>query len=163
MKIKHVDHVGITVNDLAGAKIFFVDLGFAVMGETTVEGEWVGRIIGLKDVKSDVVMLQAPDGQVCIELSKFHQPEAVSNAQPEAINTIGIRHLAFQVEDLDDIMEALGKKGRKLVGEIETYQNSWKLCYIHGPENIIIELAERCQSSRENTVSKDRYQSNTIF
>lgn len=146
MKIKHVDHVGITVNDMDDAKAFFTDLGFTVIGETTVEGDWVGKVIGLKDVRSDIVMLQAPDEKICIELSKFHQPQAVGSSQPEAVNTLGIRHIAFQVEDLDGIVAALEQKGRKLVGEVQTYQDTWKLCYIRGPEEIILELAEQLGS-----------------
>jgi catechol 2,3-dioxygenase-like lactoylglutathione lyase family enzyme len=143
MKIRHVDHVGMVVNDLEDAKAFFVDLGFTATDQTAVEGEWVGKVIGLQDVRSDIVMLQAPDGQVSIELSKFHQPEAVGGGQPPAANTLGLRHIAFQVEDLEGIVDALEQKGRKLVGEIQTYENSWKLCYVRGPEGVIIELAER--------------------
>jgi catechol 2,3-dioxygenase-like lactoylglutathione lyase family enzyme len=146
VKVKQVDHVGMVVNDLEGATAFFVDLGFTLMGQTTVEGEWVGRVIGLKDVRSDVVMLQAPDGQVNIELSKFHQPEAVGDIQPAAANTLGLRHLAFVVEDLAGIVAMLKQKGIDLVGEIQTYQDSWKLCYVRGPEGIIIELAERLEN-----------------
>jgi catechol 2,3-dioxygenase-like lactoylglutathione lyase family enzyme len=145
MRIKHVDHIGIVVNDLEGAKAFFASLGFTPVGQTTVEGEWVGRIIGLPDVRSDIVMLQAPDGQVNIELSKFHQPEATGDGQPTAANTLGLRHIAFQVEDLDDIVNTLEQKGHNLVGEIQTYQGTWKLCYVHGPEGITIELAEQLQ------------------
>ena len=143
MKIRHVDHVGMVVNDLEAAKAFFVDLGFTLAGQTAVEGEWVGRVIGLKDVRSDIVMLKAPDGQVNLELSKFHQPAAVGDTQPAASNTLGLRHIAFQVEGLDGIVDTLKSKGTQLVGEIQTYQASWKLCYVRGPEGIIIELAER--------------------
>jgi catechol 2,3-dioxygenase-like lactoylglutathione lyase family enzyme len=145
MKIRHVDHVGMVVNDMEAAKAFFVDLGFILVSQTSVEGEWVGRVIGLKNVRSDIVMLQAPDGQVNLELSKFHQPEAVGGVQPAAANTLGLRHIAFRVEDLEGIVDDLDKKDRKLVGEIQTYENSWKLCYVRGPEGIIIELAERLE------------------
>jgi catechol 2,3-dioxygenase-like lactoylglutathione lyase family enzyme len=142
MKIKHVDHVGIVVNDMEAAKGFFITLGFKDAGEGTVEGDWVGRIIGLKDVKSDVAMLQAPDGQLNIELSKFQNPAAVGDGAAPS-NTYGLRHMAFQVEDLDTIVETLKSKGTELVGSVETYGNSWKLCYVHGPEGILIELAEQ--------------------
>jgi catechol 2,3-dioxygenase-like lactoylglutathione lyase family enzyme len=145
MGIRHVDHVGMVVNDLEDATAFFVDLGFTLMGQTSVEGEWVGRIIGLKDVRSDIVMLQAPDGQVSLELSKFHQPELIDGNQPAVSNMLGLRHIAFQVEDLDGIVKTLEQKGRKLVGEIQTYESSWKLCYVHGPEGILIELAEQLE------------------
>jgi catechol 2,3-dioxygenase-like lactoylglutathione lyase family enzyme len=143
MKIKHVDHVGMVVNDLAAAKDFFTGLGFTIAGETAVQGEWVGRVIGLTDVHSDIVMLQAPDGQVNLELSKFHHPKAVGGTQPAAANTLGLRHISFQVEDLEGIVNNLKQKGTELVGEVQTYENSWKLCYVRGPEEIIIELAEK--------------------
>lgn len=145
MKVRHVNHVGIVVNDLEVAKDFFIELGFTVAGETKVEGKWVGRIVGLDDVRSDVVMLKAPDGQLHIELSKFHQPTAIvqGNGQPETSNMLGLRHIAFEVDDLEGIVETLKYKGIELVGEIETYGNSWKLCYIRGPEGIFIELAEQ--------------------
>lgn len=144
MKVLHLDHIGVVVNDIGAAQAFFTDLGFKHMGQTTVEGEWVGKIIGLGYVKSDVVMMKAPDGQVCIELCKYYQPKAVTSDQT-ASNVLGLRHIAFVVEDLDGIVADLGKKGRKLVGEVYSYEDSWKLCYVHGPEGIIVELAERLQ------------------
>lgn len=147
MKIKHVDHVGMVVNDLEAAQEFFVDLGFTVVGQTAVEGELVDRVIGLRGVRSDIVMLQAPDGQVNLELSKFHQPEAVGDKQPAASNTLGLRHIAFQVEDVEEIVAALKQKGRELVSEMQTYEDSWKLCYVRGPEGILIELAEQLAGS----------------
>jgi hypothetical protein len=107
-----------------------------------MQGELVERVIGLKNVRDDIVMLQAPDGQICIELVKFHQPKDPKGVQPAETNTLGLRHLCFQVEDLDGILKNLKQKGTKLVGEVQTYENSWKLCYIYGPEGIIIELAE---------------------
>lgn len=131
------------VNDLEAATAFFVDLGFTVMGRTTVEGEWAGRVIGLTDVRSDIVMLQAPDKQVNIELSKFHRPKLLAGNQPAVSNMLGLRHIAFQVEDLEGIVKALEQKGRQLVGEIQTYEDAWKLCYVQGPEGILIELAEQ--------------------
>jgi catechol 2,3-dioxygenase-like lactoylglutathione lyase family enzyme len=143
MKIKHVDHIGINVNDLVAAKEFFVDLGFTVMGEMTMQGELVERVIGLKDVRDDLVMLQAPDGQMNVELVKFHHPVDPEGIRPAAANTLGLRHIAFQVEDIEGIVSTLKQKGTKLVGEIQTYEDLWKLCYIRGPEGIILELAEQ--------------------
>jgi catechol 2,3-dioxygenase-like lactoylglutathione lyase family enzyme len=143
MKILHIDHVGINVEDLDATKSFFTDLGFKVVGEMTMQGELVGRVIGLADVRDNIVMLQAPDGQINIELVKFHQPVDSKGIQLAAANTLGLRHLCFQVEGLDEILANLQKKGHKLVGEVQTYENVWKLCYIRGPENIIIEMAER--------------------
>lgn len=143
MKILHVDHIGINVENLAAAKEFFASLGFKVVGEMTMQGELVERVIGLDNVKDDMVMLQSPDGQINIELVKFHQPKDPKGIQKLDANTLGLRHLCFQVEGLDDILQNLQAKGTKLVGEVQTYENMWKLCYIYGPENIIIELAEK--------------------
>jgi catechol 2,3-dioxygenase-like lactoylglutathione lyase family enzyme len=129
MKILRVDHIGINVEDLAAAKEFFVDLGFKVMGEMTMQGELVERVIGLADVKDDIVMLTSPDGQINIELVKYWQPKDPKGVQALPANTIGLRHLCFQVEDLDGILENLQQKGTKLVGEVQTYENSWKFCF----------------------------------
>jgi catechol 2,3-dioxygenase-like lactoylglutathione lyase family enzyme len=145
MKIRHVDHIGIVVNDLVAAKAFFVDFGFTVLGEAAVQGEWVERIIGLKDVHEDVVMVQAPDGQLNLELVKFHQPIDQEDIRPASANTPGLRHIAFQVEDIESIVHTLKQKGIELVGEIQTYEDSWKLCYVRGPEGIILELAEQIE------------------
>lgn len=142
MGIKHVDHVGINLEDLEAAKVFFTDLGFTVMGEAVMQGELVDKVTGLKDVKDDLVMLQAPDGQLNIELVKFHHPVDKAGVQPSQANTLGLRHLCFEVEGLDDIVASLLQKGHKLVGDIQTYQNTWKLCYVQGPEGVLIELAE---------------------
>jgi catechol 2,3-dioxygenase-like lactoylglutathione lyase family enzyme len=143
MKVRHVDHIGINVENLEAAKAFFVDFGFTVMGEMHMEGELVERVIGLKDVSDDLVMLQAPDGQLNIELVKFHHPVDKAGVQLYSANTLGLRHLCFQVEDLDGIVATLKQKGHKLVGKIQTYENMWKLCYVRGPEGIILELAEQ--------------------
>lgn len=143
MKIRHIDHVGINVNDLQAAKSFFTDLGFTVVGEATMQSELVDRVTGLKNVKDDLVMLQAPDGQLNLELVKFHHPVDEAGVQPSAANTLGLRHLCFSVEGLDEILAMLHQKGHVLVGEVQTYGDSWKLCYVRGPEGIIIELAEQ--------------------
>ncbi len=145
MTIKHVDHVGIVVNDLEAAKEFFIDLGFTVMAEMPVQGEWVERIIGLTDVREDLAMLQAPDGRLNLELVKFHQPVDQAGIQPSSANTLGLRHIAFQVEDIEATVNSLKQKGRELVGEVQTYEDSYKLCYVRGPEEIILELAEKLE------------------
>jgi catechol 2,3-dioxygenase-like lactoylglutathione lyase family enzyme len=143
MKIHRIDHVGIVVHDLPAAKMFFLDLGLEIQGEGEVEGEWVERIIGLNDVKNDIVMLQTPDGKRAIELIKFYKPLDEKGIQPALANTLGIRHVAFGVEDIEAIVAKLKKKGTGLFGEIVNYQNLYKLCYVRGPEGIIIELAEK--------------------
>lgn len=143
MKIYHVDHIGINVENLETAKAFFIDLGFTVMGETIMQGELVDRVTGLKDVKDDLVMLQAPDGQFNLELVKFHHPIDEAGIQPIQANTLGLRHLCFAVEDLDGIVATLHNKGYSLVGEIQNYQDVYKVCYVNGPEGVMIELAEQ--------------------
>lgn len=142
MKIHRIDHVGIIVNDLLAAKAFFLDLGLEMLGEGEVEGEWVERIIGLQDVKEEVVMLRTPDGDANIELVKFHTPSDENGIQRPLANSLGIRHIAFAVDDIEAIVAKLKKKGAGLIGEIQNYENAYKLCYVRGPEGIILELAE---------------------
>ena len=148
MKVRHVDHIGVNVNNLEAAKTFFTDLGFKVVGETTMQGELVDRVTGLKGVKDDLVMLQAPDGQFSLELVKFHHPVDKAGVQPTSANSLGLRHLCFEVEDLEGIVTSLHQNGHNLLGSIQTYENVWKLCYVRGPEGIIIELAERLTLDR---------------
>ncbi len=145
MKIRHVDHIGMVVNDLAAAKTFFVDLGFKELGDMQMQGEWLDRIIGLRDVRDEIAMVQSPDGQLNLELEKFYQPVDPEGVRPAASNTLGLRHIAFEVDDIEDIVATLKHKGTELVGEVQTYEDSWKLCYIRGPEGIIIELAEKLE------------------
>ncbi|WP_347552947.1 VOC family protein (plasmid) [Pseudalkalibacillus hwajinpoensis] len=143
MKVHRIDHVGVIVNDLPAAKAFFLDLGLEVLGETEVKGEWVERIIGLTDVRETVVMLGMPDGQATLELVKFHTPSDEKGIQQSFANTLGIRHIAFAVEDIEGVVAKLKKKGAELFGEIQNYENAYKLCYVRGPEGIILELAEQ--------------------
>lgn len=143
MKLKHVDHIGINVIDLDAAKSFFTDLGFTVVGQAVMQGELVDRVTGLKNVKDDLLMLQAPDEQLNFELVKFHNPVDEKGIQPIAANTLGLRHLCFQIEDLDDLVASLQQKGYGLMGEVQNYEDMWKLCYVRGPEGIIIEFTEQ--------------------
>lgn len=143
MKVLHVDHLGINVIDFAAAKAFFIDLGFTVAGEATMEGELLDNVIGLKKAKTEFVMLQSPDGQLNIEVIKYLQPVDQKGIQVQTANTLGMRHIAFQVEDVEKIVAELQQKGHKLVGKMQNYENIWKLCYIHGPEGLIVELAQR--------------------
>ncbi|WP_419882883.1 VOC family protein [Peribacillus sp. B-H-3] len=143
MKIHRIDHVGITVNDLSAAKAFFLDLGLNVLGEADMEGELVERIIGLPGVRETVVMLGMPDGEATLELVKFHTPSDENGTQPSFINTLGIRHIAFAVEDIEAVVAKLKKKGTELISEIQNFENTYKLCCVRGPEGIILELAEK--------------------
>lgn len=143
MKIHRIDHVGVIVNDLPAAKAFFLNLGLEMLGETEVKGEWVERIIGLNDVRETVVWFGMPDGQATLELVKFHTPSDEKGIQPSFVNTLGIQHIAFAVEDIEAMVAKLKKKGAELFGEIQNYENTYKLCYVRGPEGIILELAEQ--------------------
>jgi catechol 2,3-dioxygenase-like lactoylglutathione lyase family enzyme len=138
-----MDHVGIVVDDIAAATEFFAGLGLEVQGEASVEGSWADRIVGLDGIRSDIVMLQTPDGHGRIELSKFHSPPAEAGDGQAPANTLGIRHLCFEVEDVDALVAGLRARGFELVGELETYEDIYKSCYVRGPEGIIVELAER--------------------
>ncbi|MGB4587717.1 MAG: VOC family protein [Clostridiaceae bacterium] len=150
MKVHRIDHVGINVNDLPAAKKFFLDFGLEMVGEGEVEGEWVDRIIGLQEVKSEVVMLRTPDGGTILELSKFHTPSDENGIQHTLANTLGIRHIAFVVDDIETFVNKLKANGAELIGEIENYRNIYKLCYIRGPEGIILELDEELRDSNLN-------------
>ena len=142
MGIRKMDHVGIVVGNLEAATAFFLELGLKVEGQARVEGEWAGKVIGLEDVRSDVVMLRSPDGS-SIELSKFLEPAAESDAGPARVNRVGIRHIAFLVDDLDVMVTRLRERGVQLVGEVQNYRDVYLLCYVRGPEGIFVELAER--------------------
>jgi catechol 2,3-dioxygenase-like lactoylglutathione lyase family enzyme len=143
MAIKKMEHVGIVVDDLAAAIEFFVELGLEPQGEAQVEGNWVDRIVGLNGVRSEIVMLQTPDGQGGIELAKFHSPPTQTGDPHAPANTPGLRHLAFLVDDIDTVVAGLRTRGAELVGELERYKDIYRLCYVRGPEGIIIELAEK--------------------
>ena len=141
--IQRMDNVGIVVDDLAGAIAFFVELGLELEGEATVEGELVDRVVGLDGVRSDIAMLRTPDGHGRVELSKFHTPAAVS-AEPNApVNRLGMGRIMFAVDDIDAVLAGLRARGSELVGEVVQYGNSYRLCYVRGPEGILIALAEQ--------------------
>ncbi len=137
-----MDHVGIVVDDLAAATEFFIELGLELRGEGPVEGRWVDRVVGLDGVRAEIAMLQTPDGHGRVELAKFHSPSSQGGNQHEPANAPGIRHLAFAVEDIDAVIAGLRARGTELIGEMERYKDSYRLCYVRGPEGIIIELAE---------------------
>ena len=143
LAIQRMDHVGIVVDDLAAAIEFFAGLGLALQGEGTVEGRWVDRIVGLEGVRAEFAMMQTPDGNGRLELVKFHSPSSQGDNGDAPANTRGIRHIAFAVDDIDAVVAGLRARGAELVGELERYEDSYRLCYVRGPEGIIIELAEQ--------------------
>jgi len=142
LKFQRIDHVGVIVNDLSVAKEFFLDFGLEVKGEWEMEGELMGYAVGLNDVKVACVGLGMPDGQTWVELIKFITPSNEKDIQQPFANTLGIRHIAFSVEDIEAVVAKLKKKGTEIFSEIQHYEESYKLCYVRGPEGIILELAE---------------------
>jgi catechol 2,3-dioxygenase-like lactoylglutathione lyase family enzyme len=143
MTLQRMDHVGIVVDDLAAATEFFGELGLELQGTWAGEGRSVDRIVGLDGVRTDVAMMQTPDGHGRLELVKFHSPSNQADNRPAPANTPGLRHIAFAVEDIDAVLAGLRACGAELVGELERYEDSYRLCYIRGPDGIIVELAER--------------------
>ena len=143
MTLQRMDNVLIVVDDLAAAKAFFVALGMELEGETTVEGPAVDRLVGLQNVRATLALLRTPDGHGRIELDTFHTPEAVRAAPTNApVNTLGIRRIMFTVDDLADVLVRLRTHGAELIGEVVQYADTYRLCYLCGPEGIIIGLAE---------------------
>jgi catechol 2,3-dioxygenase-like lactoylglutathione lyase family enzyme len=143
MAIGRMDHVGIVVDDLAAATAFFVELGLELQGEGHVEGGWVDRVVGLEGVRSEIAMMQTPDGHSRLELTKFHAPSGRGGDRNAPANAPGIRHLAFAVDDIDAVVARLQARGAELVGKVERYKDIYRLGYVRGPEGIIVELAER--------------------
>jgi len=143
MTIRRIDNVGIVVDDLPAAIAFFVELGLKLEGEAPVGGGWVDRLIGLNGVRVDMAMMRTPDGHGRVELSKFQSPRAIS-AEPKnaPVNTLGIRRIMFAVEDIDEVLARLRARGTELLGEVEQYEDRYRLCYVRGPEGILIALAE---------------------
>jgi catechol 2,3-dioxygenase-like lactoylglutathione lyase family enzyme len=141
--IQRLEDVGIVVDDLAAATEFFAELGLELQGGGSVEGRWVDRVVGLEGVNVEFAMLQTRDGHGRLELVKFHSPSDQGGNRQAQANAPGIRHVAFAVEDIDAVVAGLRARGAELVGELERYEDSYRLCYVRGPAGIIIELAER--------------------
>jgi catechol 2,3-dioxygenase-like lactoylglutathione lyase family enzyme len=143
MTIQRMDNVGIVVEDLAAAIAFFRELGLQLDGETTVEGAWVDGVVGLEGVRADIAMMSTPDGHGRLELSKFQTPAAIP-AEPKnaPANTLGIRRIMFAVKGIDEVLTRLRAKGAEVLGSVEQYEDSYRLCYVRGPEGILIALAE---------------------
>jgi catechol 2,3-dioxygenase-like lactoylglutathione lyase family enzyme len=143
MTIQRMDNVLIVVEDLEAAKAFFAELGMELEGQTQVEGPWVDGTVGLKDVRADIAMMRTPDGQNRVELTRFHNPPAV-RAEPEdaPANALGIRRIMFTVDDVDDVVGRLRGHGAELLDEIVQYEDMYRLCFLRGPEGIIIGVAE---------------------
>jgi catechol 2,3-dioxygenase-like lactoylglutathione lyase family enzyme len=143
MTLKRMDHVLIVVDDLEAAIAFFAELGMELEGQAPQEGPWVDRTVGLASVRVDIAMMRTPDGHGRVELSKFHTPKAVRAEPPNApANTLGLRSIMFEVDDIEEVLARLRTHGAELVGELAQYQDIYRLCYVRGPEGIIVALAE---------------------
>ena len=144
MTLQRMDNVLVVVDDLEAAKAFFLELGMELEGEMPLEGRWVDRVVGLENVRCEIAMMRTPDGHGRVELSKFHTPAAVK-AEPKnaPVNTLGMRRIMFAVDDVDEVLARLRAHGAELIGEVAQYEDTYRLCYIRGPEGIIVALAEQ--------------------
>jgi len=142
MAVKRMDNVGIVVDDLAATIDFFRELGLELEGRTTIEGEWAGRVTGLGDQRVEIAMMRTPDGHGRLELSRFLTPGVVADHRNAPVNALGYLRVMFAVDDIDDTLERLGKRGARLVGEVVQYKDAYRLCYIRGPEDLLIGLAQ---------------------
>lgn len=142
MTVKRMDNVSIVVEDLDTTIVFFTELGLSLEGRMPIEGEWAGRVTGVRDQRVEIAMLRTPDGHSRIELSRFEAPAIASDHRTAPVNSFGYLRVMFTVEDLDDTLGRLGKLGATVVDEVVNYQNIYRLCYIRGPEGILIGLAE---------------------
>jgi len=146
MTVLRMDHVSVVVDDLAAATGFFTELGLELVGEVALEGRSVDRIVGLDGVRTEVAMMQTPDGNGRLELVKFLSPPSQGDSPHAPANTPGLRHVAFAVDDIEAAVARLRARGAELVGELENYEDSYWLCYLRGPAGIILELAEKIAS-----------------
>ena len=144
MTIQRMDHVSVVVEDLAAAVSFFSELGLEVEGKASVEGEWADRINGIDGLRVEITMMRTPDGNGRLELTKFNNPAAINGQpQPAPPNTLGLRSVMFNVDDIDAAVAGLRARGAELVGEVVQYEDYYRLCYVRGPEGIIVALAEK--------------------
>ncbi len=154
MTVKRMDNVGIVVEDIDAAIEFFVELGLELEGRAPVEGEWADGVTGLRGMRVEIAMMRTPDGHSRLELSRFLAPPVVADHRSAPVNALGYLRVMFTVEDIDATLRRVGSRGAKLVGDVVEYQNMYRLCYIRGPEGILIGLAQqlRQQTSRENPI-----------
>jgi catechol 2,3-dioxygenase-like lactoylglutathione lyase family enzyme len=142
-KIRQFDHVGVTVADLDAAVDFFLKLGLELEGRMPMEGEFLDTVCGIPDSRTEIAMLRAPDGGTGLELSTFHRPDLLRGSPEAMANEVGIRNVAFEVDDLRGVVDELAADGYGLVGGIGEYENTWLMTYVRGPEGITVALAER--------------------
>jgi len=142
MALKRMDNVGIVVEDLGAAIDSFRELGLELEGRATIEGEWSGRVTGLGDQRVEIAMMRTPDGHGRIELSRFLAPPPIADHRNAPVNALGYLRVMFTVDDVDETLERLRKRGAQLVGDVVQYKDAYRLCYIRGPEAILIGLAQ---------------------
>jgi catechol 2,3-dioxygenase-like lactoylglutathione lyase family enzyme len=142
LALKRMDNVGIVVEDLDATVDFFLELGLELEGRATIEGEWAGRVTGLGDQQVEIAMMRTPDGHSRLELSRFVRPKIIADHRRAPVNALGYLRVMFAVDDLDATLERLARHGAHVVGEVVNYQNVYRLCYIRGPEGLLIGLAE---------------------
>ncbi|MCW5980474.1 MAG: VOC family protein [Bryobacteraceae bacterium] len=142
MALKRMDNVGIVVDDLAATIDFFRELGLELEGRAMIEGEWAGRVTGLGNQRVEIAMMRTPDGHGRLELSRFLAPAAVADHRNAPVNALGYLRVMFAVDDIDETLERLRKCGAQLVGEVVQYKDAYRLCYIRGPEGLLIGLAQ---------------------
>ena len=142
MTVKRMDNVGIVVEDLDAAIEFFTELGLVLEGRMPIEGDWADGVTGLRDMRVEIAMLRTPDGHSRLEISRFLAPSVVADHRGAPVNALGYLRVMFTVEDIDDTLERLRERGAELVGEVAQYQDQYRLCYIRGPEGILIGLAQ---------------------
>jgi catechol 2,3-dioxygenase-like lactoylglutathione lyase family enzyme len=152
MTIKRMDNVGVVVQDLDAAIEFFIELGLELEGRAPVEGDWADGVTGLRNMRVEIAMMRTPDGHSRLELSRFLAPPVVADHRSAPVNALGYLRVMFAVEDVDDTLTRLCKRGAKLVGKVVQYEDMYRLCYIRGPEGILIGLAQQLnqQTSRAN-------------
>ena len=144
MALKRMDNIGIVVDDLEGTIDFFRELGLELEGRATIEGEWAGRVTGLSDQRVEIAMMRTPDGHSRLEISRFLTPPTVADHRNAPVNALGYLRIMFAVDDIDDTLDRLGKHGAQLVSsEVVQYEDAYRLCYIRGPEGLLIGLAEQ--------------------
>jgi catechol 2,3-dioxygenase-like lactoylglutathione lyase family enzyme len=158
MTVVRMDNVGIVVEDLDGAIAFFTELGLELEGRAPVEGDWADRVTGLRGMQVEIAMMRTPDGHGRLELSRFRAPSVVADHRGAPVNALGYLRVMFAVEDIDATLARLEKRGAKLVGGVAQYRDAYRLCYIRGPEGILVGLAQQLgrRTSRANPMEQDR-------
>ena len=143
MTVLRMDNVGIVVEDLDAAVAFFVELGLELEGRASVEDEWAGRVVGLAGARSEIAMVRTPDGTGKLELMRYRHPAVLGGGQRPPVNTLGLHRVMFTVDDIEDVLTRLRPHGAELVGEVVRFADMFLICYVRGPEGIVVGLAEQ--------------------